>query len=68
MLFTESPMSFKRLLALTKVKILTQTGLEQIKLDQQRVTDPLLVKFVFLCSTCTVHIEAVNLVLPSSNI
>lgn len=49
--FTEPPMSFKRLLALTKVKILTQAGLEQIKLDQQRVTDHLLVNL----SSCVVH-------------
>lgn len=67
-LSTESPMSSQRLLALTKVKILTQTSLEPIKLDQQIILDHLLVKFVFLGNKRTVYTEAGNIVLPSSNI
>ena len=39
MLSTESPVSSKRWLALTKVKTLTRTSSEPIQLDQQIVTE-----------------------------
>lgn len=68
MFYTESPVSSKRRLALTKVKTLTQTSSEPIQLDQQIVTEHLLVRFVSLYSTCIVHIEAINIILPSLNI
>ena len=41
MVSTESPVSSKRLLALTKVKILTQTSSELVQLDQQIATEHL---------------------------
>lgn len=48
----------------SKFKILTQTRLESIKLDQQIVIDHLVVKFVLVCPICAVYIEPVNMVLP----
>ena len=53
---------------MTKVKTLTQTSSEPVQLDQQIVTEHLLVRFVSLYSTCIVHIEAINIILPSLNI
>lgn len=67
MLSSKSLMSYKRLLALINVKKLTQTSLESIKLDQQIITDHLLVKSVLLCTMCNMYIELVTITLPSSN-